>query len=64
MDFEFNGTTYHVEWDSIEEIYITDDEGNDVEYNYELYVEAESIVRDHYICQAEMMMDAARDIGI
>ena len=61
MELEFNGKLYWVEWDSLEEIDISDEDGNDVEYNYELYCAAEELVRDHYIGRAEMMMDMARD---
>lgn len=64
MEFEYKGTTYYLEWDSIEEVYVTDEDGNDVPYDYGLYSEAERLVMDEHVGQAEMTMDMAKDAAM
>jgi hypothetical protein len=61
MEFEYEGKTFWVEWESHEEIYVTDSDGNDVEYDYGLYAEAASLVMDEYVGIADMMIDMAKD---
>ena len=64
MEFEYEGSTYYLEWDSPEEIYVTDEDGIDIPYDYGLYSEAEELVLDDYIGRAEMMMDMAKDAAM
>lgn len=64
MEFEYNGKTYWVEWESVEDFSVSDEDGNDVECDDGLYAEAEDIVLNEYIGQADMMMDMAKDAAM
>lgn len=57
MELEHNGKTYIVEWDSYEEVYVSDEDGNDVPYDYELYEKAYYMVWEHYVDAADMLHD-------
>jgi len=61
MELKWGNKTYCVEWDSIEEVYIFDEDGNDVPYDYELYLEAEQMVREHYVAAADFARDRLRE---
>lgn len=57
MELEWGDKTYYIEWDSFEEVYVTDEDGNDVPYEYELYERAYRLVWEHYYESAQMMME-------
>ncbi len=63
MEFEFNGKTYWVEWESMSEYNVSDEAGNDIDDD-DILAEAEEIVREEYIGQAEWAMDAAKDAAM
>ncbi len=63
MEFEFNGKTYWVEWESMSEYNVSDEDGNDIDDD-DVLAEAEEIVREEYIGQAEWAMDAAKDAAM
>ena len=60
MEWEYNGKTYWLEWYSHEEVFVTDEDGNDIE-DHDVMEAAYQEVWDWYVGRAEMMMDMARD---
>ena len=60
MEWEYEGKTYWLEWDSYEEVYVTDEDDNDVE-DLDVLSAAYQEVMEWYVGQAEARYDMLMD---
>ncbi len=56
MEWEYNGVTYWLDWYAHDEVYLLDEDGNDVTDDV-VYRAACDEVWDYYVGQAEMRHD-------